>query len=107
MRGQGISQLVMWTNGTTSHEVKKTGPLGLTFKPGTDDLRESPLVNLCEAFIGKGFDLSIYDPNLKLGILLAPTRHISRSKLLPSADCFADHLTSSSPEVKLLFCETP
>ena len=39
--------------------------IGLTFKSDTDDLRESPLIDLAETLMGKGYELKIYDPDLK------------------------------------------
>lgn len=48
---------------------KKIAMLGLSFKADTDDLRESPLVELAEMFIGKGYDIKIYDKNVHMATL--------------------------------------
>jgi GDP-mannose 6-dehydrogenase len=81
----GILQSNMIHTEHAINEVLETGKrtvgiIGLSFKSGTDDLRESPMVTITEQLIGKGVTLAIYDPEVNLSRLLGTNkRYINKS----------------------------
>ena len=91
---------------------RKVGFLGFSFKAGTDDLRESPLVEVIEQLIGKGFELKLYDRNVNAAKLLGANRdyimnripHISKLMVsdIESVLDFAETIVvgNNSPEFK-------
>jgi GDP-mannose 6-dehydrogenase len=70
---------------------RRIGLVGLSFKPDTDDLRYSPLVEIAERLIGRGYELAIYDSNIRLSQL----RGVNR-----------DYLTRRLPHITCLLRET-
>jgi GDP-mannose 6-dehydrogenase len=69
---------------------RNVGIFGLSFKPGTDDLRDSPMVELAERLIGKGFDVKIYDATVVLSRLTGANRTYVRQQLPHIGDLLTD-----------------
>ena len=58
----------------TAYGKRRVGILGFAFKAGTDDLRESPLVEVIESLIGKGYEMKLYDRNVNVAALTGANR---------------------------------
>lgn len=61
--------------------VTKVGILGFSFKPGTDDLRESPIVEVAEVLLAKGYELKVHDKNVHLSNLIGRNRQYVNEKI--------------------------
>lgn len=76
------------------HWNKKIGFLGLSFKAGTDDLRNSPAVSVIETLLGKGCDIMIYDSNVQVSLLTGTNKEYIDARIPHLASLMVNDLNS-------------
>ena len=91
----------------TSFDKRKIGLLGLAFKAGTDDLRESPLVELAEMLIGKGFSLEIYDEHVKYASVHGANKEYINSKIPHVSSLLKDSMEQVIDNAEVLIIGNP
>jgi len=85
------NQINIGLNLITEKNKKKIGILGFSFKAGTDDLRESPLVEVIERLIGKGYDIKLFDENVNLASVVGANK---------------DYILNHIPHIAKLMCQS-
>ena len=73
---------------------RRIGILGFSFKAGTDDLRESPVIEIIERLVGKGYDLRIYDKNVQVASLVGANRDFILNRIPHISKLMVDSIDS-------------
>lgn len=81
---------------------RKIGILGLSFKEGTDDLRYSPIIDVAEALLGKGYELSIYDKNVRISQMTGTNADFIEAKLPHLHERITDDLDAVCSQCEVL-----
>ncbi|MGH7432462.1 MAG: nucleotide sugar dehydrogenase [Candidatus Methylomirabilales bacterium] len=82
--------------------MRRVGVVGLSFKPGTDDLRESPMVSLVETLIGKGCEVRILDRNVSIARLLGANRRYIEEEIPHIASLMCDSVEALLEHAEVL-----
>lgn len=86
---------------------RRIGVIGLSFKPGTDDLRESPMVALVETLIGKGCAVQILDRNVSIARLIGANRRYIEEEIPHIASLMCDDLDALLAHAEVLVIGNP
>jgi GDP-mannose 6-dehydrogenase len=89
---------------THKHRI---GIVGLAFKPGTDDLRESPMVALVERLIGKGRDVRIFDPRVSMAQLVGANKRFIETEIPHIASLLCGSLEDLVAHAEVLVFSAP
>ena len=81
---------------------KKIGIFGLSFKAGTDDLRCSPIVDVAETLLGKGYEIQIYDKNVRVSQLTGTNADFISAKLPHLHEIITDNIDSVASACEVL-----
>ncbi len=84
------------------HNKKNIGILGLSFKAGTDDLRYSPIVEVAEYFLGKGYDIKIFDKNVSLSKLSGTNKEYIEEHIPHLSELLSDNIEKVVNDSELL-----